>query len=58
VTKEEMKALNHKNYELLPEVRKKKEEEKKKEEMRKRLEKAKELDEVLKFSLSNLNLIF
>ena len=42
-----MKELNKKNYELLPEVRKKKEEEKKKEEMRKRLEKAKELDEVI-----------
>ncbi len=57
VSKEEMKALNSKNYELLPEVRKKKEEEKKKEEMRKRLEKAKELDEVLIFSLAKFNKI-
>jgi len=48
VTKEEMKALNSKNYEMLPEVRKKKEEEKKKEEMRKRLEKAKELNDKIR----------
>jgi len=48
VTKEEMKALNSKNYEMLPEVRKKKEEEEKKEEMRKRLEKAKELNDKIR----------
>ncbi len=46
ISKEDMKALTHKNYELLPEIKKRKEDEKKKEEARKRLEKAKELNEV------------
>jgi len=41
-----MIALTSKNYELLPEIKKKKEEEKKKEEAKKRMEKAKELDQV------------
>lgn len=41
-----MIALTNKNYELLPEIKKKKEEERKKEEAKKRLEKAKELDQV------------
>ena len=41
-----MKALTQKNYELLPEIKKKKEVEKKKEDLRKRQEKVKELDQV------------
>lgn len=46
VSKSEMKALTNKNYEMLPEIIKRKEEEKKKEEMKKRLEKVKEMDKV------------
>ena len=41
-----MLKLTNKNYELLPEVKKRKEEEKKKEEQRKRRENAKKLDKV------------
>jgi len=37
VSKKEMLKLTSKNYELLPEVRKKKEEERKKEEMKERM---------------------
>jgi len=47
-----MRALTSKNYELLPEIKKKKEEEKKKEEAKKRLEKAKELEQVQLFKKS------
>jgi len=41
-----MHALTSKNYELLPEVKKKKEEERKKEEMKKRRENVKKLEQV------------
>ena len=43
VSKKEMKALTNKNYENLPEVRKKKEDEQKKLELRKRLEMARKI---------------
>ena len=43
VSKKEMKALTNKNYENLPEVRKKKEDEQKKQELRKRLEMARKI---------------
>ena len=42
-----MKALNLKNYEQLPEIKKRKEEEKKKEEFKKRQEMVKKLDQVI-----------
>lgn len=51
VSKKEMKALTSKNYENLPEVRKRKEEERKKEEFKLRQQKAKELEEKRKESL-------
>ena len=41
-----MKALTNKNYEQLPEIKKKKEEEMKKNELKKRQEKVKKLDQV------------
>jgi hypothetical protein len=44
ISKKDMLKLTNKNYENLPEVKRKKEEEKKKEEMRKRLESVKELE--------------
>ena len=44
VSKKEMLKLTSKNYEQLPEVRKKREEERKKEEMRERLKQVKELE--------------
>ncbi len=44
VSKKEMKALTSKNYELLPEVRKKKEEQKKKDEFKDRMRQVKELE--------------
>jgi hypothetical protein len=44
VSKKEMLKLTNKNYEMLPEVRKKKEEERKKEEMRDRMRQVKELE--------------
>ena len=44
VSKKDMLKLTNKNYEQLPEVRKKKEEEKKKEEMRERMKQVKELE--------------
>lgn len=44
VNKKDMLKLTNKNYELLPEVRKKKEEEKKKEEMKERMRQVKELE--------------
>ena len=45
VSKKEMRALNNKNYENLPEVKKRKEEERKKEEFKMRQQKAKEVEE-------------
>ena len=45
VSKEDMLKLTNKNYENLPEVRKRKEEERKKEEFKMRQLKAKELEE-------------
>lgn len=44
VSKKEMLKLTSKNYELLPEVKKKKEAEKKKEEFKERMRQAKEMD--------------
>ena len=44
VSKKDMLKLTSKNYEMLPEVRKKKEEEKKKEEMKERMRQVKELE--------------
>lgn len=44
VNKKDMLKLTNKNYEMLPEVRKKREEEKKKEEMRERMRQVKELE--------------
>ena len=44
-----MKALNQKNYEQLPEIKRRKEEEKKKEEFKKRQEMVKKLDHVIFF---------
>ena len=44
VSKKEMLKLTNKNYEMLPEVRKKKEEERKKEEMRERMKQVKALE--------------
>lgn len=44
MSKKEMLKLTNKNYEMLPEVRKKKEEERKKEEMRDRMRQVKELE--------------
>lgn len=44
ITKKEMLKLTSKNYELLPEVKKKKEEERKKEELRERMKQVKELE--------------
>ena len=46
VDKKEMIALTTKNYELLPEVKKRKEAEKKKEDLKKRQEMVKKLDQV------------
>ena len=45
VSKKEMKALTSKNYENLPEVRKRREEEKKKEDFKLRQQRAKELEQ-------------
>lgn len=44
VSKKDMLKLTNKNYEMLPEVRKKKEDERKKEEMRERMKQVKELE--------------
>ena len=44
VNKKDMLKLTSKNYELLPEVRKKKEQEMKKEEMKARMKQVKELE--------------
>ena len=44
VSKRDMLKLTNKNYEQLPEVRKKREDEKKKEEMRERMKQVKELE--------------
>jgi hypothetical protein len=44
VSKKDMLKLTSKNYELLPEVKKKKEEERKKEELRDRMKQVKELE--------------
>ena len=46
VNKKDMHALTSKNYEQLPEIKKKKEEERKKEEMKKRRENVKKLEQV------------
>ena len=43
ISKKDMLKLTSKNYELLPEVKKKKEEERKKQELRERMKKAKEI---------------
>lgn len=51
VSKEDMLKLTNKNYENLPEVRKRKEEERKKEEFKLRQQKAKELEEKRKEQL-------
>ena len=47
ITKEEMLKLNKKNYKLLPEVKKRHEEEKKRLEKQQRIMKAKEYEKVL-----------
>ncbi|OMJ87326.1 hypothetical protein SteCoe_11014 [Stentor coeruleus] len=47
ISKKEMHDLTKKNYELLPEVKKRKEEERKKQEMLERLQKSKEFDKVI-----------
>jgi hypothetical protein len=44
VSKKDMLKLTSKNYEMLPEVRKKKEEERKKEELKERMRQVKELE--------------
>lgn len=44
VSKNDMLKLTQKNYEQLPEVRKKREEERKKEEMKERMKQVKELE--------------
>lgn len=44
INKKDMLKLTSKNYELLPEVKRKKEEEKKKEELRQRMRQVKELE--------------
>ncbi|OMJ91394.1 hypothetical protein SteCoe_6078 [Stentor coeruleus] len=46
VTKEEMRKLNKKNYQMLPEVRKKQEEDQKRLEKQQRIQKAKEFERV------------
>ena len=51
VSKKEMKALTNKNYENLPEVRKRREEEKKKEDFKLRQQRAKELEQKRKDDL-------
>lgn len=48
VTKKDYLQLTNKNYELLPEIQRRKEEEKKKEEMKKNRENAKNLDKKLR----------
>ena len=44
VSKKEMLALTNKNYELLPEVRQKREQQQKKDELKQRMKMAKEAD--------------
>lgn len=44
-----MYKLTTKNYKMLPEIQKRKDEEKKREELRSRLEKVKQLDQVINF---------
>ena len=44
ITKKDMLKLTSKNYDLLPEVKKKREEEKKKEELKDRMKQVKELE--------------
>jgi hypothetical protein len=44
ISKKDMLKLTTKNYELLPEVKKKKEDEKKKEELKERMKQVKELE--------------
>jgi len=45
VNKKDMKKLTNKNYDLLPEVKKKKEAERKKEEYKARMEQVKEMEQ-------------
>jgi hypothetical protein len=56
VDKKEMKALTQKNYELLPEVKKRKEEEKKKEDFKKRQDNMKKLDQKVRSNLTKTSL--
>ena len=44
VSKKEMLKLTNKNYEMLPEVKKKRDEERKKEEMKERMRQVKEIE--------------
>ena len=44
VSKKEMLKLTNKNYEMLPEVKKKREEERKREEMKERMRQVKEIE--------------
>jgi hypothetical protein len=46
ISKKEMHSLTKKNYDLLPEVKKKREEERKKQELRERIQKSKEFEKV------------
>ena len=46
ISKKEMHDLTKKNYELLPEVKKKKEEERKRQELKERIQKSKEFEKV------------
>ena len=47
ISKKDMHELTKKNYELLPEVQKKKEEDRKKQELRERIQKSKEFEKVI-----------
>ena len=47
ISKKEMHDLTKRNYDMLPEVRKRKEEEKKKQEMKERIQKSKEFEKVI-----------
>ncbi len=53
-----MKALTSKNYEKLPEVKKKKEVEEKKNEYKKRQENAKKLEQVFLLKIKKIKFIF
>lgn len=47
MSKEEMYKLTNKNYELLPEIKKKKEEERKKQELKERIKNVKDIEKVI-----------